>query len=136
MGAVEFKDVVYCVTHLDHVSATDRLSGVETITKWAKENYSNASKPVFLVGDMNATPTSETVQKLQEDWVWISPDRNTFPSRTLTKCIDYILVLKNGYESKVEVTASGVVTSSVNPLTYNASDHCPVWVTAKWNTAQ
>lgn len=21
-------------------------------------------------------------------------------------------------------------------MTYNASDHCPVWVTAKWNTAQ
>ena len=133
MGAVEFHDFIFCVTHLDHVSETDRLDAVGRITDWASANYGNTHKPVFLVGDMNAEPESGTVLKIREDWQQLTGNELTFSTRNLRKCIDFIFVYKNGAEEAVKVMKSGVVTPSKNATANIASDHCPYWATLMWD---
>ena len=58
---------VICTSHLDHVSSEAQLEQVELITKTMKERYGDSGKPVFLVVDMTATPSSETGNLLQKD---------------------------------------------------------------------
>ena len=129
MGAVEFPDFVFCVTHLDHVSETDRLNAIDKITNWATKNHSG--KRVFLVGDMNAEPTSTTIAKLRENWLQLSGNEPSFPSNNPQKCIDYIFAFKNGHENELEndisVLDTGVITPDDVPEVATASDHCPVW---------
>ena len=131
MGAIEFKDFVFCTTHLDHVSEADRLNAVDKISAWAAENYGDSGKPVFLVGDMNAKPSSATVEKFRENWIQLSGEAKTHPSGTPRKCIDYIVLFRNGGESKVELISSGTIYSEAVPEVSTASDHCPVWVTVR-----
>ena len=62
-----------------------------------RERYAEASKPVFLGGDLNALPDSGTLRALQEAWTVLTPtDGGTYPSHDPKKCIDYILQLDNG----------------------------------------
>ena len=136
MGAVEFRDFVFCVTHLDHVSEADRLNAINLITDWASTNFCSAGKPVFLVGDMNAEPGSATIRKFHENWRQLTGNELTFSTRNLRKCIDFILVYKNGAEDIVDVVGSGVVTPARNAAANIASDHCPSWVTLKWKTTE
>ena len=132
MGAVEFKDFTFCVTHLDHVSETDRLNAINGITNWAATYFSTGSKPVFLVGDMNAEPSSATLLKFHENWRQLTGNEFSFSTRNLRKCIDFIFVYKNGFEDKVSVVLDGVVTPTKNATAYTASDHCPYWATLRW----
>lgn len=129
MGAVEFDDFIFCVTHLDHKSEADRLAAVAKITEWAA-GYTR--KPIFLVGDMNAVPSSETIQAFQKNWTLLSTSANTFPADEPRKCIDYIFVYKDCAELKaVEVLDGGVITPTADPSVADASDHCPVWARVK-----
>lgn len=129
MGAVELDEFIFCVTHLDHKSAADQLAAVAKITEWASMNK---RKPIFLVGDMNAVPSSATIQELQKNWTLLSPTSNTYPADEPKKCIDYIFVYKDCAELEaVEVLDSGVITPSGNPSVADASDHCPVWAKVK-----
>ena len=91
---MEMEDYVICTSHLDHVSSEAQLGQVELITQTMKEQYGNSGKPVFLGGDMNATPNSETGKLLQKDWEILTiTGFGTFPSDNPTKCIDYIMQL-------------------------------------------
>lgn len=132
MGAVEFKDFVYCVTHLDHRSETDRLNAVALITDWVATRYAASGKPVFLVGDMNAEPRSSTIKAFEESWTQLSGIEFSFSTKNLSKCIDYIFVYNNGAEKRVRVLQQGIVTPKKFAAVGDASDHCPVWVTVKW----
>lgn len=127
MGAIDFYGFVFCVTHLDQVSETDRLNAVDKISAWARENYGDSGKPVFLVGDMNAEPSGPTVAKFHENWIQLSGEDLTYPADAPRKCIDYIFVLKNGAESRVDLLSSGIVTEDDVPEVATASDHRPVW---------
>ena len=92
---MEMEDYVICTSHLDHVSSEAQLGQVELITKTMKERYGDSGKPVFLGGDMNATPSSETGKLLQKDWEILTiTGFGTFPSDNPSKCIDYIMQLK------------------------------------------
>lgn len=134
MGAVEYEDFVFCVTHLDHTNVEARKNGVELITTWALENYGEGKidKPVFLVGDMNCISTEVTISNFKKNWTLVSAKENTFPSDKPTKCIDYIFVLNNGVDFKAgeshSVQSSDVATVSV------ASDHCPIYCDVTFTT--
>ena len=124
MGAVEYNDFVFCVTHLDDMSLASRKESVGLITDWALENYGKGktNKPVFLVGDFNCTPGEETIAMMRENWDWISSEVKTYPSPSPTKCIDYIFVLDNGVDYLVRESDS--IVSDVADM---ASDHYPVY---------
>ena len=52
-----------------------------------RERYAEASKPVFLGGDLNALPDSGTLRALQEAWTVLTPtDGGTYPSHDPKKC--------------------------------------------------
>jgi endonuclease/exonuclease/phosphatase family metal-dependent hydrolase len=131
MGAIEYADFVFCVTHLDHMSIDARKAGAELITNWALEHYGTADKPVFLVGDFNCTPDEETIRIMEKNWNRISAEENTYPCPRPTKCIDYIFALKNGVD--YVVGDSGVILSSTAADVTKASDHYPVYVDVRLN---
>ncbi len=114
---VEFKKFIFCSTHFS-LTAEDRLTSVEIINSLFK----NSPKPVFLAGDLNATPDSKEIKSLTENWITLNnPEIPTIPSDNPRKCIDYILILKNSY-SKYKIRDRVVGDEPV------ASDHLPVWV--------
>ncbi len=131
MFAVEFRDFVYCVTHLDHKSVADRRNGLAKITSWVEAELGKLSKPVFLCGDFNDIPSGESLSSLSSNWKMLSPNQFTFPASSPKKCIDYILVYGNEAGKRVKYLGGGVVTGAVNPTVQQASDHCPVWVRVK-----
>lgn len=133
MGAVEYEDFVFCVTHLDHKSIEARKEGVEIITKWALENYGpdKTSKPVILLGDMNCIPAEITITNFKKNWTWVSANEKSFPCPNPTKCIDFVFVLKNG--AKVTLGESHAVHSVNSTDITKASDHYPVYVDLTFN---
>jgi endonuclease/exonuclease/phosphatase (EEP) superfamily protein YafD len=80
------------------------------------------TKPVYLMGDLNAEPASNLLTALGKDWTNLSGESFTFPAPKPVKCIDYILV-RNAPKKK---SVSAAVVDE--PL---ASDHRPVVVKLK-----
>lgn len=119
MGAVEFEDFVFCVTHLDHTSDAARMNGARLVTEWAMSKFGSSTKPVFLVGDMNTTPSNSVIAYFRENWTMISPIGTTFPAKGT--CIDFIFALNN--EAVYEVKSSRVLNKNVVPEAEVASDH-------------
>ena len=127
---MEMEDYVICTSHLDHVSSEAQLGQVELITKTMKERYGDSGKPVFLGGDMNATPSSETGKLLQKDWEILTiTGFGTFPSDNPSKCIDYIMQLKG--TPKCEVVGSQILRWFKSGDVTKASDHLPVMLDIK-----
>ena len=127
---MEMEDYVICTSHLDHVSAEAQLKQIELITQTMKEQYGDSGKPVFLGGDMNATPNSESGQLLQKDWEILTiTGFGTFPSDNPSKCIDYIMQLKGTPEC--EVVGSQILRWFKSGDVTKASDHLPVMLDIK-----
>lgn len=126
---MEMEDYVIATTHLDHVSSVAQIDQVKTITETLEEQYKESDKPVFLGGDLNAKPDSETIALFKENWTLLSGTQPTFPSHNPSSCIDYIFQYNNGV--KCEVLHAEVIRflKSGNPAT--ASDHLPVIVDVK-----
>ena len=83
---MEMEDYVSCTSHLYHVSSEAQRGQGELSTKTMKERYGDSGKPVFLGGDMNATPSSETGKLLQKDWEILTiTGLGTLPSDKPTK---------------------------------------------------
>lgn len=110
----EFKKYVIFCTHLSLTDA-DRMRSVAIIN----EKAAKYKKPIYLLGDLNAEPTSKFVVELKKEWTLLSGEEPTFPATAPKKCIDYILVRNN---RKAKVISSAVLDE---PLT---SDHRPVVV--------
>lgn len=123
---VETANYVLASTHLDYKSAEAAKEQVRVLTAAIMERYGRSIKPVFLAGDMNATPGSSVLKELYLDWEPISPKSNTFPAKAPRSCIDFILALKNGAEW--EVVDSGVPDKFKSGDVKVASDHLPVYV--------
>ena len=123
VAVVETDDFVFASCHLDFKSESAQLSQIEQLTAWFKDNYEGSRKPVFMCGDMNATPDSGSIRALKQDWEQLSPSVSTFPIDAPCKCIDYIFRLRSS--ARVTVTGGEVVTSE---QALKASDHLPVWV--------
>ena len=114
---VEFKNYIFCCTHFS-LNEEDRIKSVEIINNLFKET----TKPVFLAGDLNATPGSEVIKTLEPGWLILNNTTEpTIPANNPRRCIDYLLVLKN---SKYKYIAEQSIVEA-EPL---ASDHLPVWV--------
>ena len=85
LTVVELARYVIATTHLDHTSAAAQRDQVAVINRVMRERYAEASKPVFLGGDLNALPDSGTLRALQEAWTVLTPtDGGTYP-RTIRK---------------------------------------------------
>lgn len=114
---VEFKDYIVANTHFP-LSETTRTNAARIVI----EKLKGAAKPVFLMGDFNASPASETIRMLKEDFVLLSGDCwPTSPARTPKETIDYIFVDK-AHAERVNVRSHGVESFP------DATDHCAVWV--------
>lgn len=109
----EFKKYVIFCTHLSLTNA-DRLTSVAIINAQAN----NFTKPIYLLGDLNAEPSSNAITALQQKWTLISGEEVTFPADAPKKCIDYIFSLNN---------SKRIISKKVieEPM---ASDHRPVLV--------
>ncbi len=120
---VELDKYVVVNTHLS-LTKEERLESVKIITD-AVEIY---DKPVFLMGDLNATPDSEPITFLQDKWQILSnPKQPTSPSVNPRSTIDYIL----GYTAKGQTYAkyrAHVIDEQV------ASDHRPLFVDIRLKT--
>lgn len=130
LTVMEMEDYVICTSHLDHVSTEAQVGQVELITRTMKERYGDSGKPVFLGGDMNATPDSATGKLLQQDWEILTiTGFGTFPSDNPSKCIDYIMQLKGG--PRCEVVGTQILRWFKAGDVTKASDHLPVMLDVK-----
>lgn len=93
VAVADLEDYIIASTHLDLQKET-QLEEVEVINKTFTELYKDCPKPIFLLGDMNAEPNSETIQMLKTCWDILSVEGNTYSSHNPDKCIDFILQLK------------------------------------------
>lgn len=121
---VEFPKYIMVCTHFGGDEAT-RKTQAQELTAKIKELYGNTPKPIFLGGDLNSTPLSDTMKELYRNWILISGQENTLPGGN--KCIDYLLMLNQG--NKYKVLESKVVGSSAYGNMQVESDHYPVMVT-------
>lgn len=110
--AVFKKYVIFC-THWSLTEA-DRLTSADIINREAAK----FTKPIYLLGDMNAEPNSVAISFLKQKWSLLSGEDPTFPAPVPVKCIDYIF----GLNSKLKIINRSVLQE---PLT---SDHRPVFV--------
>ena len=127
MAVSVFDDFVFCATHLDYKSAEAQISQVKQICAWASVNYGDSDIPVFMCGDFNAEPDSETIKLMKKDWTILSPLQPTFSAKNPVKCIDYIMVYKNASQ-RVKLLDSGVAAEFKTGDVTVASDHLPVFV--------
>ncbi|MDR2627413.1 MAG: endonuclease/exonuclease/phosphatase family protein [Dysgonamonadaceae bacterium] len=116
------KFVMVCV-HLGGTEDVRKLQAQE-ITAKVKELYGASSKPVFMGGDFNSTPTSATMTELYRSWKLLSGQENTVSNGN--SCIDYLLMLNKGGLYKV-VESRVVKTSPFGNMPLE-SDHLPVMV--------
>ena len=120
---VELEKYVVINTHLS-LDQSERVESVKIITDAARMY----DKPVFLLGDLNATPDSKPLKSLLNDWQILSnPKQPTHPSLKPKKTIDYVL----GYVTKGETFAkhnAQVIDEEV------ASDHRPLFVDIRLKT--
>ena len=124
MAVMEFEDFIVASTHLDtHSSA--RLAQVSAINRFFDGTYADTDKPIFLCGDFNATPDSETIEEVLKTWTMVSVNSNTFSAIAPTKCIDFIFMRRNG--ANVKIVKSMVCNSFLSGDVTVASDHLPVF---------
>lgn len=121
MLVVEFERYVYCSVHLS-LTKEDQMASLEVI----KRTLSSFDKPVFIAGDMNATPESLFMQTFQKDFKILSTLKEyTCPADEPQELIDYISV-RSQDTARFYVRGSQVLPEAV------ASDHRPIIVDLMW----
>lgn len=119
---VEFEKYYIISTHLSLVQA-DRITSVGII----KDIVSKLNKPVFIVGDMNARPTSKPMMAFKKfSTVLSDEEKPTISAKNPRSCIDYVL----GTNGKFRVLRDEVIYGSL------ASDHLPLYVDVKIKKAK
>jgi endonuclease/exonuclease/phosphatase family metal-dependent hydrolase len=114
---VELKDYVVINTHFS-LDEAERIESVKIIADWAKKY----DKPVFLIGDLNATPDSPPLEILKKEWQILSnPKQPTSPSINPVRTIDYVLGYVSNGQTYIKHNAQ-VINEQV------ASDHRPLFV--------
>lgn len=114
---VEFERYIYCCMHLSSTEE-DQMRSLPII----REAVAKADKPIFIAGDMNATPQSAFIKALQRDFVLLTnPKIPTFPANKPEETIDYIAAYRPD-------TATFVCTSACVMDEPIASNHRPTVV--------
>ena len=125
------REFVFANTHFDHRGKLARKQSAELLREWVQDE--SGDRPTILMGDFNATPTSEPIQALLGDAQLLSDARavaksadpgpkstwNGFRQIGDTR-IDHIFVTPNVLVGSFE---------TLNPKTSTgrfASDHLPV----------
>jgi len=126
VAVVETDLCVFASVHLDYIGENSQSDQVKALNAWFKAVYAGAGKPVFLCGDFNALPDSETIGLMQESWTRLSGTDFTFSTRDPHECIDYVFCYKDA--APVKVLSSEVLTEGTETL----SDHFPVKVVVKF----
>lgn len=122
MLVTEFEDYVYICTHLS-LTEEDRTASLPII----KEEIARFKKPVFIAGDWNATPESDFLKEMQDEFTVLTDmTQPTFPADTPDSTLDYIAVNK-GAGLKMNGKKAYTVDAPVQ------SDHRPVVVVAEWS---
>ena len=125
LAMMEFDDFIFSSTHLD-LNTTEQLSQIDVINDFFDIRYTDSPKPIFICGDFNNYPYSETIKKMQKSWTLITPTNSpTFPALNPSVCIDYIFVRPGN--AKVSVVKSGVCKVFNSGDVTVASDHLPVY---------
>ena len=109
----EFGNYVIFCTHLS-LTEEDRMASLFIINAQA----GRFTKPIYLLGDLNAQPSSAFLTNLIKSWTLLSGESATFPAPQPDRCIDYILS-RNSQKKKIKAVVID------EPL---ASDHRPVLV--------
>ena len=91
VAVVETDRCVFASVHLDYIGERSQRDQVEALNDWFKAVYTGAKKPVFLCGDFNAEPDSETIRLMQEGWTQLSGTETTYSTTNPSKCIDLSL---------------------------------------------
>ena len=116
----EFTNYVVACTHFP-LTAENRLNAARVV----KETFANESKPVFLAGDLNASPSEASITSLAERFTILTDtNKPTFRADNPTSCIDYIMV-DHGHAARVTVKDRQVIAAP------EATDHCALTVTAE-----
>lgn len=111
----EFPDFVFCSTHLS-LTPADRLASLDII----KKEIGTIQKPVFLAGDLNASPDEAFIQQAKGTFAILTNTKvPTCPADKPKEAIDYIMVAGKD-TSDVKALSSWVINEPV------ASDHRPV----------
>ena len=126
VAVVETDDCVFAAVHLDYVGELSQIHQVVALNDWFKVTYAGSKKPVFLCGDFNAEPDSETIRMMQENWTLLSGTDFTYSTKDPRKCIDYVFAYKEA--AQVKVISTEVLTEGTAEL----SDHFPVKVVVKF----
>ena len=119
---VEMKDYYILATHLSLVKE-DQWSSVEII----REVASKLNKPVFIAGDLNARPKSQTITEFKK-FATILNDQNkfTFSAKKPHRCIDYIMGTNGSFKAVKDYVYYGSL----------ASDHLPLYVDVQFKKAK
>ena len=113
----DFGSFVFAVTHLS-LHDGDRLASVDRILA----EILPSPRPVFIAGDWNALPESDTLRRIGRGFVLLSdPRAMTFPAGAPDRCIDYVAVDRDHFGAFRGAAARVVDEPS-------ASDHRPVLV--------
>jgi len=117
--AVEFEKYIVVSTHLS-LTEEDRMASLAVIDSVVAA----ARKPIFIAGDLNATPDSEFCREMGAKMQYLSDTTAfTFPADKPDRTIDYIVAPR---QQRVEVVRREVVNEPV------ASDHRPIVVALKF----
>ena len=123
LAVMEFDNFIFAATHLDFGAA--QLTQVTTINSFFDSVYGDTDKPIFLCGDFNSTPGSDTIKEVLKTWTMISVEDKTASAISPTKCIDFIFMRKNG--ANVKIVKSMVCKKFSSGDVTIASDHLPVF---------
>lgn len=126
VALAEYEDFVLCSTHLD-LTLESQIGQIEAINHYVDSVYAGCNKPIFIGGDFNALPESESIKLMQQTWQLLTPLTFSFPAPAPSRCIDYVFVRPNGREVSVEAASIPVTLQNVDLST--ASDHLPVVLT-------
>ncbi len=129
IAVVETEDYVIGAVHLG-LDPDVQLEQISVVDCWAETHYEGCPKPVFLCGDMNAVPGSETVLALEKNWERLSSGEYSFDSRNPRICIDHIFRYHSS--APVEVLGAGTMTRFSKGDASLASDHFPIYVDLKF----
>ena len=125
------KEFVVFNTHLDHVSDTARINGIQVVLDKIAEF---GSLPAVLMGDLNAEEDSETYRSATVNFLDAKyQTENTMTSCTFQNwgteldrnCIDYVMISKTAFKVNsykvITETYDGVYTSDHYPLSVSIS---------------